>query len=282
MGVKTYLVGGAAVSLLLAGVWLGRTTARPAGALGFSTGIGPIDFSLQMPQMGLKAEAQVARAMAGSRLDDYRRAENFSAFLAAPTTNVAAYYASAWWLAVASRILNKRTLAAHAQSRLARGSATFTLPGSSQLTGSVAAILTSAAALVREAAGGSKPAEGIARVLSDMATPGSQRVAQQVETDKAWTQEGAIQSGKDLIMVPVKAVEGLAGAFGWVRALFGLLDPAGGSYPWWMRWGSRIAAGGVALIGARWYFAPQYSAAKAAWGATKKAEEPKQIEDKAV
>jgi hypothetical protein len=253
------------------------------GDLGFSTGIGPVDFTFQMPRLATKANMQITRALAGSTLADHRRAEDFSLFLQAPTTNVAAYYTTGYWLAVASRILGKRALATQAAGRTARGVATFSLPGASQITGSVVSILTSAAAAIRSAAGGSKPAEGVARILTDMATPGSQKVTQEIERDKARVTEGVKATAQDLVELPKKVVEALSWPAMLMRAFLGLNDPLTNlPYPWWIRWGTRGAAGTVGLLGARWYFAPQYHAAKAAWGATKKAEEPKQIENKAA
>ncbi len=127
-------------------------------------------------------------------------------------------------------------------------------------------------------AGSSPQIDAILRILDDMATPGSQRVAKEVAQDNAWIAQGAKQSGSDAVATVANAASGFSTALGPIRALLGLKRADGSAYPWYARWGARFGLVGIAALGLRWYFAPQYHAVRAAWSAGKPV---KQIEDKA-
>lgn len=141
-----------------------------------------------------KASKQVAKALAGSKLSDYRSAEDVSTFWYAPTSAATAYLKSAYWLAVASR-LGGSGLASSASAALAKGNASLYNPlaiaASSFLT-SPQAILTDAGEKIAAVAGSNKQLVAVARILGVQAT--------QVDAAKAraWEQS-AIGSRIDAI-----------------------------------------------------------------------------------
>lgn len=66
------------------------------------------------------AGAQVARALAGTRLSSVASAEDIGAFWQTATRSDEARYKAAYWMAVASRLLGSRGLAVQAAARLAQ------------------------------------------------------------------------------------------------------------------------------------------------------------------
>lgn len=196
---KLALYGTGATALLTLGVWLGRRSARKAeGGLGDGTGFASLDYTLAMPRLGALAAKQVTKAVAGSWIDDYRAAENASAFYTTPAYNVQAYYAAAYWTAVAARVLHNRSLAARAGSLQAKGSAMFGLPGSSFLTGSVVEIMADARRIIGAAGKGSPQIKGILGILGSAGEAKAVAGAQAREGDKGWVAAGAEKTAKDL------------------------------------------------------------------------------------
>lgn len=196
---KFTLYGSGATALLVLGVWLGRRSARKAeGGLGDGTGFSSLDYTVAMPRLAALAAKQVAKAGAGSWIEEYRSAENAASFYPTPAYNAQAYYTAAYWTAVAARILHSRSLAARAASLQAKGSAMYGLPGSSFLTGSVVEIMADARRIIGAAGKGNPQVKGILGILGSAGEAKAVAGAQARETDKGWVAAGAEKTGKDL------------------------------------------------------------------------------------
>lgn len=196
---KLTLYGAGATTLLVLGVWIGRRSARKAeGGLGDGTGFSSLDYTLAMPRLAALAAKQVAKAGAGSWIDEYRSAESASAFYPTPAYNVQAYYTAAYWTAVAARILHSRALAARAGSLQVKGSAMYGLPGSSFLTGSVVEIIADARRIIAAAGKGNPQIKGILGILGSAGEESAVKGAQAREGDKGWVAGGAKETGKDI------------------------------------------------------------------------------------
>lgn len=266
---KKALLYGGVVALILGGAWwlghrAGARSKNPAlGADG--TGFATLDFIKDMPKLSAYAGAQALKAEAGDWLSDYRNAEGIRFFWQAPAYNVQAYYAAAFWTAVAARVLHSRTLGARADKLAAQGTIVFALPGSSLMKDSVMSIMKSAAADVKKAAGkDTQKVSAILAAMGELASPTAIANAQKRVEDQSWVAQGAWKTKEDIQAGGEKALEVAGSALDFVRAAAGMMNPKGGSYPWWMRWGPRIVLGTIAAIGLRLYFAPQYKAAKSA------------------
>lgn len=266
---KLVLYGGS--TALLIAYLLGRRHGR--SALG-SSGISQVDYTLEMPRLGRKAAKQIALAQEGKWLADYRKAEDLSSFWSAPAYNTQAYYAAAYWMAVAARLLHSRTLAAQAAVLAAKGSAVYAIPGSSLLTGSVGAIMKSAAATIR-GAGSSRQVDAILAAIGQQSTSTSIATARQAAQDRGWAAEGAKKTGEDLVQVGSTFTTLVGNP---VRAFLDL-DVNGAPAPATLKWGTRIGVGVVAALLARWYFRPQITAIRAVIA---KPAQPKQIEEKSA
>ncbi len=145
-----------------------------AGEGAFATGI------------AAKASKQVARAIAGSKLSDYRSAEDLSTFWYAPTSVGTAYLKAAYWLAVASR-LGGSGLASSASAALAKGNASLYNPlgwAASSLL-SPESVLQEAGETIAAVGGGNAQLKAIAKILGVQST---QVVAAK---QRAWEQSPA-------------------------------------------------------------------------------------------
>lgn len=280
---RLLLYGGLTAAILGTSWWLGHRAGQqskaPLGSLGFSG----LDYALAMPKLNAKAASQIAKATAGSWLTSYTQAEDLSSFWPASTYDVQAFYAGAYWMAVAARVLRSRSLAADAYAYAMQGAARYIIPGSSLLTGSISSILKVAAAKIKAKAGDNKNVQGILKALGEHARPEVIAAEQANAEDRNWVQKGAAKSAEDVAALPGKALDAIAGPLAFIRSFFGMLDPKTNlPYSGWLRWGSRALLLGVAGIAARWYFAPQYHAAKAAIKGLGAAKAPKQITTAAV
>lgn len=224
------------------------------------TGVGAIDYTLDMPGIARASGAQVLAAGARKWISDYRDAKP-SRFFEAPAYNVQAYLHAAFWTAVAARLIRSSALAARAAALQAKGSALFGVPGSSYMRGSVKSILQAAGSEIQRSAG-SKYAAEIKPVLAALQTTASQAdSAQQVRKDRAWITEGAKHAYTDVRQVGGNALDIAAaptmGLLTVIRAGLGLPRPGTDRdpYPWWQRWGSRAGFGLAALIAFRVYTA---------------------------
>lgn len=134
-----------------------------------SYGAGEVAFSVfDNAKIGALASKQVAKAVAGSALSDYRQAENLSTFFYAPTSTTTAYYKSAYFLAVASR-LGGQGLASSASAALYKG-ANPVVTSASYFLSSPSAITLDAGNKVAAVAGGNKQLQAIARILGVQST----------------------------------------------------------------------------------------------------------------
>lgn len=249
---KKYLYKGGALLAAAAGIYLlGRRSGRKALA-------GPeasVSYTLKMPRLGSAVARQVARAVGGSRLSDYRKAEDIALFWGAPAYKVEAYYKAAYWLAVASRLTGSASLAATAGSFAARGSALFAVPGSSFLTGSASEIMQDALSKLRPYA----KVKQVSALMAALGSSGSEAAVSAEQSrvaDREVLKNTATRSASDVSDL-------IEGPLPLLRDGLGLRRPDGTNPPWWRTWGVRGAAIAAALIGARIVFAPQYHAAKA-------------------
>lgn len=254
---KTLFYGG----LVALGWWLARRHAAPRPALG---GVGEDLYAY--PKLAPLAGVQVTRALAGQALTDYRSAGGRALFQQAPTTDALAYAVTAWWVAVAARLRGgDRTLARTAGSLLARGSALYSIPGSSFFTGKIGTILTEGRDAILARGAPSDQVKAVIAALDRFRDPRAIASAQATARDKEVLQRTAEASVADAASLAQRGTEGAADALSPIRAFFGMANPKTGQpYPWWARWGSRAVVGGFALLGLRLYFAPQYLAAKTA------------------
>jgi len=165
------LYSGLAAAILGASWWLGHRAGQKSNAPLGGTGLTSLDYTLEMPRLNAKVALQIARAPSGSWLAPYPQAEDLASFWAQPAYDVQAYYAGAYWMAVAARVLHSRTLAAEAYQYTLRGAARYILPGSSLMTGSVSSILKVAAGKIKAVAKDSKSVAAILKALGDHAKP---------------------------------------------------------------------------------------------------------------
>lgn len=189
---KALLYGGLGLAVFGVGMWYGRRHS-PSALSAWED-----DYAVVVPPKLLRAERQIAKALAGSWLADYRSAEDLSHFWKTPAYNSEAYAAGAYWTAVAARVLKSRGLAASAQALLTKGSVTYGVPGSRWLDGSVSDILHGAAQTIRAAAGTNRAALSVVKALETQATPGMVSNAQQITSDKSVVANTLVQTAKDV------------------------------------------------------------------------------------
>jgi hypothetical protein len=110
---------------------------------------------------------QISKAHEGARLTSYNQAENASGMMNPSDTNEKAYYRTAYWLAVASRISGDRSLLLAAISNDGKGRALGITPGSSFLTGSAEKITRETGEKIAAVASarGDKQTAAIAKLL---------------------------------------------------------------------------------------------------------------------
>jgi hypothetical protein len=101
--------------------------------------------------MGLYAARMVDSALASQALKDYRNAQNSNYFINAPTNDIGAYFKSAYWLAVASRLSGNLDWASAARTNLIKGEALAAFPLTDQMTGRTKDILSAAAGRLNSA-----------------------------------------------------------------------------------------------------------------------------------
>lgn len=237
---------GVGMGALAAWWWWRRERGGAPGALGLTLPAWMTGARSSTSSTGLAIAAgrQTARALAGSPLSDYRQAEDQKLFWNTAEDDAAAYWKSAYWMAVASRIARDGNLARAAGANMVRGNWLGSLPGSGYKTGGISDIFTAAAKLVTQAAKGNRQLSSVAAVLARQADPGVIATWQQAvsEQSPAGIVKGTIEkSGED--------VGTLAGV---LRGIFtGDLPPGMSPTRWFFyKWGLRaalIAAGGLGL-----------------------------------
>jgi hypothetical protein len=255
MKTKHYLyIGGGVAALFLAAYGVKKARAG-FGIAGYSS-----------IRTATAAAAQVAKAAAGSRLTDYRSAQDRTIFDVIPTSNGEAHYHAAYWLAVASRLTGSWTLAGYAAKNIAQGNALTGIPGSSWFNGDVQEILKDAANHVSAAGPENRQLAAVAKLLSPSA--GAIAVSQKAaeERSSSGVVRGTVHASvADTLTLRDNAASAAGAALNPVRAILGLRDPNTGQPPstaW--KWGLRLGVVGLGLLGLRFVFSPQYKAAKAA------------------
>lgn len=209
---------------------------------GAGTGVSQIDYGLAMPKLAAYAGRQATKAQAGSWLSDYRKAENLSSFYGAPIYNAQAYLSAGYWTAVAARLLHSRTLGVRAAALIAKGSAMYSLPGSSFFTGSVVEIMADARKIISAAGKDNAQVKAIVAILGSAGNPSMVAAADQRAADKSWVTRGAGKTADDAGGV-------LSNVGGGLRRLVGAKDPNGQEYPAWQKWAVRGALAGVLFLG---------------------------------
>lgn len=259
---KQWIIGGGiAVAVLGVGYYM----LRPKQA----SMSGAWDYTVDTPIAVYRADRQIAKAVAGDRLTDYRKAEDSGKMLTAAAYNAEAYAKVAYWLAVASRILGSRALAATAAGYHAKATLTYGLPGSSFLTGGVADIYKDGVAALP--ASSNRSIASIRTVLGEHGKAGAIRTRRQQEDDRAVTYNTTAQSATDVADMTTYAK----------AVVTGNKPPGEGDVSWFFKkWGWRLGAGAVILIGLRFAFANEYHALRGVFQRRGASAQPKQIEMK--
>lgn len=204
----------------------------------------------------LKAAAgkQVSAALRGERLGTYLEAPNRSLFWSAPTTVPAAYAKAAYWTAVAARVTGDTNLAGRAKNHLSKASTK-----SGRDPDDIAGVYSRAAATIETTVGRTNPSvRGILKVLGASGSVAAVEGRKQVTTDRSATEiaRGTVEG----------SASDTATALTYLRGFVTGEQPSGTTPTRWFltKWGVRIAAGGVLLLGLRLAFSSEYKAAKAA------------------
>lgn len=116
------------------------------------------------------AAYQIRKAYVGAPLSDMMQAEDNAMFQRSALDDAGAYMRTAYWMAVAARIVGSRMLAARADLSLAAGKAAgLSSFVSKQFTGNVGLLYTNAAKAVRDYAAGNPAALAVASKLDALA-----------------------------------------------------------------------------------------------------------------
>ena len=143
--------------------------------------------SVDAGKLSRAAAYQVAKAYAGSRLASAEQAEDAHLFARTALNNAGAYLKSAYWMAVAARILGSRMLALSAQAAGTKGQALVFAPGAGEVAiGSVARIFRDAAATVRGYAGPNLAAQAVASRLDALAAESESPASRKQAAAKTW------------------------------------------------------------------------------------------------
>lgn len=173
------------------------------------------------PALSVAAMKQISYAYAGKRLQGADAAEDVALFGASAANDTGAYLKSAYWMAVAARILGSRALAAQAQSNVAAGNVLLAAPLASFATARIGTILKKAGAIVRQYAGKNVAALDVAARLDGLAAPAA--IMARRESSAAQTEQPA-----DNVMVLRDKIMGY-----WPWALGAVV--LGGVGVWWWR-----------------------------------------------
>jgi len=133
--------------------------------------------------LNLISAAQVARALSGQRLDDYRSAEDASAMWGSAQSVEQAQFKAAYWLAVAARVTGRWTLAISAANVQKSGLFRMNIPGETTDPAQIAEVFSEAADQV----GRDEP--GIYTILRSAADPGRVQIQQDIAQDTSLTQQ---------------------------------------------------------------------------------------------
>lgn len=250
---------GVGLGALLA-FWWYRRRQGGIGPLGLTfpswvTGARP---SSSTTDLAIAAGKQVARAVAGQRLTDYRKAEDMQLFWNTAEDDASAYWKSAYWMAVASRLSGDASLARAAVANQLKGNALGGVPGSSLKTGGIAGIFSDAARQVTQVAKGNRQVSAIAKTLAGFSDP---------KLIAAWQQNVEESSTTGIVKGTVAASAEDAGTVaGVLRGIFSGELPRGMDPTRWffMKWGLRIGLVTASGIGIWLLVSPKVRKAAAA------------------
>lgn len=216
--------------------------------------------------MARAAKAQVERAEARTPLDDARNAEDRSIFTTGARASAApAYYHTAYWLGVGSRLLGyDADLVALAKRHLAYGAQWSLVPGASLRTGNVPDIYRAAHALLAARGARNRGVAGAAAQVAFTARDVEAAVERDADTNPLKMAPALYRkNASDTLDAGVKAAEVGAGLLTG-RKPTGMSDGTWFFLKWGLRIGIGVTVGTALLIGARIYFAPEYEVAKRA------------------
>lgn len=146
--------------------------------------------------LNLIAGRQVAQALTGSRLTDYRQAEDSSAMWGSAASVEQAQFKAAYWIAVAARTSGKWSLALSAANVQKSAIFRMNIPGENTSTADIAQVFREAAATVGSAD------RGVYAILSSAADPERAVIQQGIAADTSITQRviaPLAASGRDLL-----------------------------------------------------------------------------------
>ena len=275
---KLLLGGGiASIALLGVGAWAWRRRSRvekraprelevgddeDVGDDDASSLAGPedmLDFVTRAPKKAMKAEAEIALALAGNWLDDYRRASANKTFWNAPTTTVEAYYTAAYWTAVGARLVHSRRMATWAAQLGLKGETLYKLPGSSLLVDGIPEILQSAVETLEPHAE-NRNIKAILAALRQEASPGAIENMRQVRRDREPVQRSLEKGARDVGRKLKSAVsDECSSTSGWTTALqaasgtfTGRKPECMGSLDWFFtKWALRVGTGALLVFGVK-------------------------------
>jgi len=182
---------------------LTRWQETPSAAYGGSYGwtVFNLKGAKKFVKQAVAAQKQIARAAAGQRLSDYRKAEDISMFWTSSPNNETAYYKAAYWLAVVARLTGSWGLVAKAQWNAQKGGMLSFTPGSTLWTGGVADIYENAANAILGSVGVTAQTKPILAALGHHATKGSIAIAQEThyqQSPAATVVEPTLQTADDI------------------------------------------------------------------------------------
>lgn len=211
---------------------------------------------------GRASKAQIDRAAARVPLSDPRQAEDRSLFTTGARASAGpAYFHTAYWLAVGSRLLGGDSeLDALARRHQGYGSQWALVPGASLRPGNVGDIYRAAHSALQSRAGNNRAVASVAAQVRFGPADVESAVTRDADTNPLKMAPALVrQNISDTVGAGVSAAEIAAGI------LTGRQPTGMGGWTWFgIKWGARIAIGALVLLGVRVYFAPQYHAAKAA------------------
>lgn len=204
------------------------------------------------------ARSQVLKAMSGTALSDYRSAEDVNLFWKAPVGGQEANAKCAYWLAVASRILNNKTLAAQAYKFSVKAFFYAQTPGSSLIEGEAAPVLKEAVEIL-------KPYAGNKQITAILAALGHQVIEGTVIQDQAKKEQAVA------VNTAAASAEDAASLVQYGRGIITGEKPPGSNSTYFavVKWGGRLVLGAGVLLLLRYALKPYLEGAKSVWGKAK-------------
>jgi hypothetical protein len=200
------------------------------GGLGESLGIGSLFGSVPEPtasDLGYAARRQIQSAAAGYWLKAPQQAEDFAMMNTVPVNDAGALLRAAYWVAVAARVTQSRSLASTAFKHWSGAVAFLSIPGAGSVArGSVSRILQGAAQDIQAGAPNSSAALTIVGILRTIGLPAA---VTQKQADNPVLPQLPSVPGSDAISELTGAMKTAGYAVGVAVLVVGL----GGMYYWW-------------------------------------------------